>query len=312
MRLYVCVTDNDWFNFLKDSEYREINFWRPGGRTGFRALNKGEILLFKLHYPLNYIVGGGFFLDYLCLPASVAWDAYGTANGMRSSADFYNRIYHYRGTRYQDDPNPEIGCIMLSDPFYFPRAKWIEIPSDWNRNIVQGKTYDTENAIGKQLFERVKDSFLDSLNLKNYTDIEIEETVEQRFGKEQIITPRLGQSSFMVMVLNAYGRKCAITGEKTLPVLQAAHIRPYSQEGPHSLGNGLSLRSDFHALFDRGYITIDRDYRILVSKSIKEEFGNGREYYAYHGQSLSVLPDMLDHRPQFEFLEWHNEKVYTG
>ena len=310
--MFVCVTDNKWFDYLKDADHKEINFWRPGGRTGFKALQKGEMLLFKLHSPLDYIVGGGFFLDYLILPASVAWDAYGTANGAKSSEDFYSRIYHYRGTNRLNDPNPEIGCIMLSEPFYFPQSKWIDIPSDWSRSIVQGKTYDTENAIGKQLFESVKNSFLDALNLKVYSEDEVEETIAQRFGKEQIITPRLGQSSFKVMVLNAYERKCAITNEKTLPVLQAAHIKPYSQEGPHLLGNGLSLRSDFHLLFDRGYVTVDSDYRILVSRSIREEFGNGREYYVYNGKHLAVLPNILDQRPQREFLEWHNENVYIG
>jgi len=201
---------------------------------------------------------------------------------------------------------------MLSEPFYFPRSKWIEIPKSWKKSIVQGKSYDTEESEGRKLFEDVKNSFLDTINLKNYSDPSFITTVDMRFGKEQIVQPRLGQSSFKVMVLDAYDRRCAITGEKTLPVLQAAHIKPYSQNGPHALGNGMSLRSDFHVLFDRGYVTVNKDFRIEVSNSIKEEFGNGREYYAYHGERLLVLPDSTEKRPAVEFLEWHNENVYIG
>ena len=47
-------------------------------------------------------------------------------------------------------------------------------------------------------------------------------------GKPQIVLPRLGQGSFRIVVTDAYERRCALTGERTLPVLDAAHIKPYS------------------------------------------------------------------------------------
>lgn len=56
MRLYVGVTDNDWFRFLAERRPDELNFWRPGGGRAFRALEPGEPFLFKLHSPLNVIV----------------------------------------------------------------------------------------------------------------------------------------------------------------------------------------------------------------------------------------------------------------
>ncbi|MDD5603865.1 MAG: HNH endonuclease signature motif containing protein, partial [Eubacteriales bacterium] len=77
-----------------------------------------------------------------------------------------------------------------------------------------------------------------------------------------MITPRLGQGGFRVVITEAYQRRCAITGEKTLPVLEASHIRPYSEEGPHLASNGILLRQDYHTLFDRGYITINRKLNI--------------------------------------------------
>jgi putative restriction endonuclease len=53
-----------------------------------------------------------------------------------------------------------------------------------------------------------------------------------------------------------------MTGERTLPVLEAAHIRPYADDDEHALFNGLLLRSDVHKMFDLGYITVDQCRRI--------------------------------------------------
>lgn len=123
---------------------------------------------------------------------------------------------------------------------------------------------------------------------------------------------RLGQGAFRVVVTDAYQRRCAITGEKTLPVLEAAHIKPYAEEGPHAVNNGLLLKSDFHTLFDGGYITIDKDYRIDVSKRLHEDYGNGKDYYKYHGEKLLILPEKQIELPSKEYLEWHNEHVFLG
>ena len=91
---------------------------------------------------------------------------------------------------------------------------------------------------------------------------------------------RLGQRSFQVVVLNAYHRRCAITGTKIRPVLQAAHIRPVSEAGERRLDNGLLLRSDVHTLFDRAYPGVDPAYRLRVSPRLREDFGNGDRFYA--------------------------------
>ena len=78
------------------------------------------------------------------------------------------------------------------------------------------------------------------------------------------------------MVLDAYGSRCAITGHRIRPTLQAAHIRPVTQQGPHELTNGLLLRSDVHTMFDRGYLSLTDEHRLLVSRSLRQDFGNGR------------------------------------
>lgn len=309
MKIYVGITDFDWFKTLKQANCDEVNFWKPGGRTNFKALDEGDLFLFKLHSPKDYIVGGGFFLKFSIIPSSLAWEAFGIANGAMSLMELNNRIYKYKKTSRLSDPDPYIGCIILSMPFYFDEQDWIPVPQDWNRNIVQGKTYDTEEMTGLALYEQVQEK----LRLQNVMQVGVmERDSEKRYGKEQIIKPRIGQGAFKVLITDAYHRKCAITGEKTLPVLEAAHIKPYSMEGPHEINNGLLLRRDFHTLFDRGYITVDKNLNVEVSHRIKEDFGNGKEYYAHHGSKLIILPERKDQLPDPDYLEWHNENVYLG
>jgi putative restriction endonuclease len=69
------------------------------------------------------------------------------------------------------------------------------------------------------------------------------------------------------------------------------------------------LRQDVHTLFDRGYLTITPEHKIEVSKRIRDEFDNGKEYYALHGSKV-WLPEDVRLRPGSEYLSWHNENVY--
>ena len=108
------------------------------------------------------------------------------------------------------------------------------------------------------------------------------------YGDPRLPPQRLGQQSFKAVVLDAYHRRCAITGANIRPVLQAAHIRPLAAGGEHRLDNGLLLRSDVHILFDRGYLGVDPQHRLLVSPRLRAEFGNGEEFYAQAGQPIAV------------------------
>ena len=305
MKMYVGVTDSDWFEFLKKEQCDEVNFWKPGS-SNFKALEPNEMFLFKLHSPYNYIVGGGFFVNFSIVPSYLAWEAFGIKNGTKSLAELNDRISRYRRNSRIAQDNPQIGCIILTEPFYFDQEDWIPVPEDWKKSIVQGKTYTTDTEIGRRLY----DSVTDRLKGKSRDIWKVQEDTARYY--EGVTKHRIGQGAFRVAVTDAYQRRCAITGEKTLPVLQAAHIKPFSLDGPHSINNGLLLRSDFHRLYDDGYITIDPDHRVNVSNRLHEDYGNGRDYYKYDGQKLLVLPNSQDKMPSKEYLTWHNENVYLG
>jgi len=102
-----------------------------------------------------------------------------------------------------------------------------------------------------------------------------------------------------------------MTSERTLPVLEAAHIKPYSHEGPHDVANGLLLRSDVHRLFEIGYVTVTPDLRLEVSGRLREDYSNGKSYYPLHGK---MIARPLDTRctPSSEFLRWHNDHRYRA
>lgn len=113
------------------------------------------------------------------------------------------------------------------------------------------------------------------------------------------------------MVTEAYERRCAVTNERALPVLEAAHILPVGEGGLHRVANGLLLRSDVHRLFDRGYVTVTPDLRFHVSSRLRSDFDNGEPYYPYDGETIHVPPADIDH-PGRDFLEWHADTVFRS
>lgn len=303
MKFWVGVTDRAWYEHLRVRAPDEVNFWQPSPRRLAAFLEPGVPFLFKLHAPDNVIVGGGFFVRFSALPARLAWEAFGEKNGVTDYAALRKRIGQYRGATKGD---PEIGCNVLNGPFFFAEKEWIPIPENWAPNIVRGRTFDTEDAVGLRLWNAVHE------RLRTAPGVATGAEEPPRFGAEYLTRARLGQGAFRVLVTEAYDRRCAITGERTLPVLEAAHIKPYAETGPHLVSNGLLLRSDLHILFDDGYVTVTEDLRVEVSKRIKEEFENGREYYQHRGQPLVTFPGRPDERPSAEFLRWHNKHIYVG
>lgn len=306
MRFWIGVTDDRWFRFLATRVPDEVNFWNPGGQS-FKAVEIGAPFLFKLHSPNNKIVGGGFFVQHRRLPLSFAWDVFREKNGVESLLELRRVIQKRRG---DNEMNPVIGCTILAEPFFFRSSDWIDCPSTWSSSIQRGKTYDTDDSVGFALWEQVRQRLSRAQSIvPNGAFTGAEES--ERYGAAYLTRARLGQGTFRTLVTEAYSYRCAITGEKTLPALEAAHIKPFKSSGPNHVRNGLCLRADLHNLFDDGYVTITSDFRVEVSQRIHKEFHNGRDYYALSGSRL-VLPARLEERPAPEFVEYHQEHVYLG
>ena len=304
INLVIAVTDGDWFEMLRrQPDLCEVNFWAPSA-ANFRALQPGELFLFKLRAPRNVIVVGGIFAYANALPCSLAWEAFGAANGAHSVREMRAHIAKYRRADPDDRSDFAIGCRILTQPFFLDEPDWIAVPKSWSPNIVSFKTYNTGDAEGLALWEAVNDR----LSRRAFPGMVKD---QPRFGAPHLIRPRLGQGAFRVVVTDIYGRRCAVTRERTLPALEAAHIRPYGDGGDHEARNGLLLRRDIHSLFDAGYVTVTPDLDFEVSRRIKEEFENGQHYYALHGQRISA-PQDASQRPDTNVLTWHNEHCFRG
>lgn len=312
MRFFVGITDFDWFRFLASRpEIDEVDFWQPSGGVEFKALQPGELFLFKLHAPQNFIVGGGLFAHWSALPVSLAWEAFGEKNGAASLQEMRVRLAKYR--EVAEDPRADytVGCILLEQPFFLSESEWIPAPTDWSRNIVRGKGYDARTGEGRRLWEQLQAATSAAVAAVVPVAPYEPQVVAEGYGPPTLVYPRLGQGSFRVLVTDLYERRCAVTGERTLPVLQAAHIKPFASSGPHDPRNGLLLRSDLHTLLDRGYVTVTPDLRFEVSRRIKEEFENGRDYYRLHGRAIRA-PKRPDLAPAAHYLDWHASHVYRG
>lgn len=315
MRGFVGVTDSDWYRFLAERPEDTgglVNFWKPGGGN-FRALQPGEPFFFKSHSPHNRIVGGGFFSGSATMPVSEAWETYGEANGAPSLEKMRELIVGYRKRRREEPvslyEDPVIGCVFIRDVTFFADDMAQDPPPKFAPSIVQGKGYDLADP-------EVSGYFSDLMQLVLGKPIELDFSIPWHkagpvFGEPRLRPYRLAQGAFRAVVLSAYHDRCAITGTRIRPVLQAAHIQPVTKGGENRLDNGLALRSDVHTMFDNGYLGVSPDHKLLVSPRLRTDFGNGEQFYARAGTVIE-LPDRKVDRPDQVFLQWHSETVFKS
>src|SRR4030067_3112431 len=134
MRLYAGVTDQDWFDFLRAQPgIDEVNFWQPSPSAEFRILSKGDLFLFKLHRSArtqdrDLIAGGGVFVSYSVLPISLAWEAFEHRNGAGTYSEMRQRLLRYRRIPHNPHEDFQVGCIILTQPFFFDESLWISAP----------------------------------------------------------------------------------------------------------------------------------------------------------------------------------------
>ena len=313
MKFWVGTTDSRWFNFLATRAPEEVNFWQPSRMPPFMNAPAGMPFLFKLKRPHNHIAGGGFFIRHSAIPMSLAWEIFGQGNGAASLAELKDLL----GPLSKGSLSlREIGCEVIANPFFLDPADWLSTPPGWSSNFVRGKMYETTHPDGAEIWSHVQQFFVkcqppSSKNALATVGLSVQEDAP-KYGVESLIEPRLGQGAFRLTLTDAYRKRCALTGESTLPVLEAAHLVPYANEGTHDVRNGLLLRADFHKLFDAGLVSVTPDLTIQISPRIREAWLNGKVYYRLHNQPLAVMPVNPLHRPDPDRLNWHFKNVFQA
>lgn len=128
------------------------------------------------------------------------------------------------------------------------------------------------------------------------------------FTNSRIVRDRL----FRRLILQAYDKRCAITGLKLIngggrAEVDAAHIRPVEANGPDIISNGIALSGTAHWMFDRGLIALSDDLEILVSRHVNDP-ASVQALINKTGQA--IVPPRPHQRPHPRFLEWHRENCF--
>lgn len=134
--------------------------------------------------------------------------------------------------------------------------------------------------------------------------------------REQMIKTRVGQYFFRKSVLSAYRNRCCITGIELPNILIASHIKPWADSDEKTErtnpSNGLCLNALHDKAFDKGLITIDKEYRVVNSRKLKEaEMDEESRNWikSYEGRQI-MLPDRF--YPDKKFVEYHNDVIFIG
>lgn len=143
--------------------------------------------------------------------------------------------------------------------------------------------------------------------------ISYEPETQQRSIIEQLVSRPFRDRAFAIAVKSAYDNTCAITGLRLIngggrSEVQAAHIRPVADEGPDSVRNGIALSGTVHWMFDRGLISLDEDYSLLLARERLPD--TIYRLLPEHGRIL--LPGRAELRPHPQFLKWHRERIFKG
>jgi len=130
--------------------------------------------------------------------------------------------------------------------------------------------------------------------------------------KEQIIRARVNQSFFRSAVLATYENKCCITGISIQDLLIASHIVPWAIDEKNRLNpeNGLCLNVMHDKAFDKGFITIDLNYKVKISQKLKDFKQNKNiQMFLLDFESKQIqLPKRF--MPKIEFLQYHHQNIF--
>lgn len=132
----------------------------------------------------------------------------------------------------------------------------------------------------------------------------------QRPIVEHLVRTKVRKRIFSSNVRRAYDLTCAFTGLKLIngggrPEVQAAHVRPVSENGPDTVRNGIALSATAHWMFDRGLVGIDDDYRLIVAEDRLPD--QALSYLNSDGKMK--LPNDPTLRPHPAYLRYHRENI---
>jgi putative restriction endonuclease len=189
---------------------------------------------------------------------------------------------------------------------------------------ISGRAQSAVRPISPDDFERIVALGLDendqilprigeTLSIPQFDEIQAPFQHEQPRGRLNYLTSRIVRDrAFRRVILDAYDRRCAVTGLKLIngggrAEVDAAHIRPVEANGPDTINNGIALSGTAHWMFDRGLIGLSDDLEILISRQVNDR-ESIRALINRTGSALA--PHRISQRPHPHFLSWHRENCF--
>jgi len=166
-------------------------------------------------------------------------------------------------------------------------------------------------ALGKddKLFDEIVGELISKFPETLVEDILVDVGLDQ-VSRQYVRSKR--DPAFRKEVLNAYDRACAICGndmrigDVTVGV-EAAHIKPHSQNGPCEISNGMALCLIHHKLFDRGAIGFNEKMELLVSDRVNG-VASKNLVWVYNGK-VANSPHLEAQKPDIKYLAWHKDNI---
>lgn len=311
-RVFVIGVPYSWYQNVKAqyivSGSSSLNCWgiKKRGKSAAAHPDPGSLILFKVDRDgAPYICGGGFFQSDEHLTPERAWKIFGVNNGASCYEDFLAGL---KGMGYRSG---EIVAHMVVGDFVFSRQTCYRLPEAIELgDLKDGElvSFGLDTPEGRYLAKYIMHERSSHLRegFANYGWPGIYRMASERNSRDYTMV-------FYARMMAAYDRRCAVTGDRTLPVLDVAHIRTFYDERFQRPDNGIVLRGDIHRLFSLGYITAtyvsDTEARVRVSATLSEV--GGAEYLKYDGSPL-YLPEDPALRPSREYLEWHAERRFEN
>lgn len=297
VNLCIVIVEPSWVENLNTEEDDVVFLW---ARDRPFPVKPGEIIAFKLRDHRD-ICGCAIVRRCLREDIDTVWDRYGATAGVNSRIELMGLV---TGMRRYDviGASTEMGVMVLGQPAFFKPERRPQLPSSWRPSTAISRRFSTDNDEGLGLWRSLAEggSFAGPRDNSGFSESSI------RYGPPIILFPRVGQREFSHNVGEAYGYRCVVTGERA--AVQAAHIKPFAQDGAHKISNGIVLRCDIHRLLDLGYVTISEDFKLIVSNHTKKKYGE-IDCIRYHGKPIRDPLRPTD-RPDLEMIRWHHVNVF--
>jgi len=130
--------------------------------------------------------------------------------------------------------------------------------------------------------------------------------------RDALLKTRRVQSFFRAAVLVSYDNRCALTDLAIPELLNASHIIPWSLDKKRRADprNGICLNAFHDRAFDRGLISFDENYCVLVSSKIEraDQCEMRREQLVKISGKPLRLPERF--QPEKDALDYHRKHIF--